>query len=206
MRNFIIGLAIFGLIFTLMVGFKNFAIGREENNEDEDELEDEIEMIKPHQVEKFTENHMKKIIDEMEEITEKMDKAVRTWGRQNFFTLALDNQTMAGGVLENITPSSFTLNTNGFRTNWVVATETKIVGSNKEKLSFSSLQANVPVRVRGNWDGQNLVAEVMIVFQPIQVQTQQIQNLLMQIINLLREKGIDVTLLLQKLQTSTPVQ
>lgn len=198
MKKLLLGLLIFTLFFTLWVGIKNFAFGQ--NNENDKE---KIEVPK---VEKFMKKHMEKIMDQIKKITEEMEKVPKRWGRQNFFVLNPANEVMAGGTLENITSQSFTLNSNGFRTNWVIATHTKIVGYNKQELNVSSLQVNSPVRVKGEFDGQNLVAEVIIVLQSVQVQTQQIQNLLLQIINILRERGIDVTPILQQLQVSTTSQ
>ncbi len=199
MRKIIIGLTILGLIFTLGVGFKNFALGQENDEENEVEIKN---------VEKFMKKHMEKVIDEMGRIGKDMGKALRVWSKQSFFTLTPSNQVMGGGTLENVTTTGFTLNSNGFRTNWIMATETKIVGSNKEKLNLAALQPDNPVRVKGRWNGQNFVAEVVIVFKAptVQPQLEHVQNMLIQIINMLREKGVDVTPILQKLQQATPSQ
>lgn len=198
MKKLLLGLLIFALFFALGVGIKNFALGQ--NNENDEE---EIEVPK---IEKFMKKHMEKIIDQIEKITEEMGKVPKRWGKENFFVLNPANNVMAGGTLENVTSTGFTLNSNGFKTNWVIATHTKVVGSNKQELNVSSLQANSPVRVKGKFDGQNLVAEVIIVLQPVQVSTPQIQNLLLQIINMLRERGVDVTPILQQLQMPTTTQ
>ncbi len=199
MKKIIIGLTILGLIFALGVGFKNFALGQENSEENEFDIKN---------VEKFMKKHMEKVMDEIERIGKDMDKTPRVWGKQSFFTLTPSNQVMAGGTLENVTTTGFTLNTNGFRTNWIVATETKIVSSNKENLNLNALQTDNSVRVKGEWNGQNFIAKVVIVFQAptVQPQLHQVQNLILQIINILRERGIDVTPILQRLQTTTPTQ
>lgn len=200
MRNLILGLVILSIIFVL-VSFKNFTLGQVNK--------DKVEMIRGENIEKFMKRHMEKVMDEVEKLGEEMNKPFRAWGRINFFTLTPSNQVMAGGVLENVTSSGFTLNTNNFKTNWVILNETKIVGPQRQELSPSDLQDGAQVRIKGKWDGQNLVAEIIIVFraQSIQpAQLQRIQNLFQQVINMLKERGVDVTSILQGLQTATSSQ
>lgn len=206
MKNLIISLVILSLLFALVFSTKNFALGREHDEDEVNVNEPKMLMLGKKNMEKWVEKHMEKMMDEMESINEEMNKAVKAWGRKSFFALTPGNQVMAGGVLENVSSAGFTLNTNGFKTSWIVATETKVISSNEEELSLANLQSNMPVRVKGKWENQNLVATLVVVLKPAQVQTQKIQDLLLQIINLLREKGIDVTPMLQNLQTSTTSQ
>lgn len=220
MKKFFISLFILGLIFTSSVVIKNFALGQSPSSRgpsiqmiDEDsykanlnnEEENEVEVKN---IEKFMKKHMERALDEIEKLQEEMGKSLRAWGRQSFFALTPSNEVMAGGILENVSSSSFILNTNGFKTNWIIATNTKIVGPNKQELATSSLQNDVPVRVKGDFDGQNLVAEVIIVFQTktVQPQLQRIENLLKQVVNMLKSTGIDITPLLQMLQSATTTQ
>ncbi len=198
MKKLLLGLLIFALFFTLGVGIKNFALSQNDENDEE--------KVEAPKIEKFMKKQMEKVMNQIEKITEEMGKVPKRWGRQNFFVLNPANEVMAGGTLENVTSTGFTLNSNGFRTNWVIVTSTKVVGLNKQELNVTNLQENSPVRIKGKFDGQNLIAEVIIVLQPVQVSTPQLQNLLLQIINMLRERGVDVNPILQQLQIPTTTQ
>lgn len=200
MRKIIFGFIVLGLVFTLTVSFKNFALGQENENNNE--------VIESKNIEKFMKKHMENLMNDLEKIDKEMNKTVNVWGKQNFFSLTPSNQVMAGGVLDSVTSTGFILNSNGFKTNWIVTTNTKIVGPNKDELNLSNLQVNNPIRVKGKWNGNNFVAEIIIVFQTPAVQPhfQQVQNILIKVINMLKERGIDVTPIIQNLQQTTSTQ
>jgi len=200
MKKLLLGLAIFSLVFGFV--FIKSTLG-EENKPDV-----------------FFRNKMKELIREFDDLFKEMNKSMRLWKGHNYFVLTPSGQVMAGGKIEkldfivplcgsesltstSVVPTcgtgvapSFVLNTNGFKTTWQITTSTKLVGKNKEARNFDDLKVEDYVRVKGRFDGQNLIAEHLIVFpqpkfQPAQPtsQDEKIQNLLLRLQKLLQERG-----------------
>lgn len=204
MKNLIIGLIILSLL-ALVVGIKNFTLGQDNENKNGNEHE----VLKSEDVEKSIRKEFKGLKKALENIFDEIEKPFRIWRKGvNFFSLTPSGEVMAGGKVENSTTTSFTLNSGGFRTNWVFATETKVLSPEKRSLNIRDIQNDDFVRIKGKFDGQNLLTQHIIVFKikPQTQQVQEIQDLLLQIINRLREKDVDVTPILQRLQLTTTTQ
>ncbi|MGC8981856.1 MAG: hypothetical protein ACP5JU_02835 [Minisyncoccia bacterium] len=90
----------------------------------------------------------------------------------NFFILNPANRASCGGVIQKYEGDLLTISSNGFITNWVVGTSTEIMPKD------AKIEVNAQVRIIGNWDGGNLIAKRIIVYQAPKITPLQIQNIL----------------------------
>jgi hypothetical protein len=198
MKKFLIFLIAFSLIFS-------FVLAKAEENEVE-----KVEIkYKPEKRELKVPKLSSLQLGPFKELDDFIRDKITEHPGANYFFLTPSGHASQQGVVEQNQNNVLTVNSQGFKMNWNVATETMVIASsrlgllaqaNPQPAQISDIATGTRVRVFGNWDGNQLVAKRVVVLE--KRVTAEIENLIQKLKEALQKAGIniDLTPLLQQLQ------
>jgi len=199
MKKFIL-LFIFFVVLSLALSF-DLVKAQENENRNNDEGRNKSIEIK-HKPEKKelkvpNPNFSSHQPDPFKELDDFARENVVEYQEASFFMLTPSNHVVQQGIVEQNQNNVLTVNSNGFKVSWAVTTSTTIINSSS---SVSDIISGIKVKIFGNWDGNQLVAErVMVLERRV---NNEIENLIQKLKEVLRKAGINVDLnpLFQQLQ------
>jgi hypothetical protein len=204
MKKFLIFLVTFGLIFS-------FVLAKAQGN-DEDEV-NEVEKVeikyKPEKRELKVPKLSSLQLGPFKELDDFVRDKITEHPEANYFFLTPSGHTSQQGIIEQNQNSVLTVNSQGFKMNWNVATETMVIASsrlgllaqaNPRPVQISDIATGTRVRVFGNWDGNQLITKRVVILE--RKATAEIENLIQKLKEILQKAGInvDLTPLFQQLQ------
>lgn len=127
----------------------------------------------------------------------------------SFFFLNPAGHAVQQGIVDEINNNILTVDSQGFKMSWEIATDTNIIASirvsllaqaNPQPTSNFNIQKGNRVKVFGNWDGSKLMAKRIVVLE--RMPNVEIERLIERLKDIFRSMGIkiDLTPLLQQLQ------
>ena len=205
------------LIFILTVGliFSFVLVKAQENENKEEGKSVEIKEEKTFEFEYKPEKGERKLpvfseeqLGPFKSLDDFVRKEIAEYPKASFFLLNPTGHAVQQGVVEQNQNNVLTVNSQGLKFDWTVATDTQVIIF--PRLSFSTQTAptvadiatGTRVKVFGSWDGQKLVAERIIVFAFEKRVSFEVEKLIEKLRELLQKAGIniDLTPLLQQLR------
>ncbi|MER3406954.1 MAG: hypothetical protein C4278_00775 [Patescibacteria group bacterium] len=134
----------------------------------------------------------------------------------SYFFLTPSNHASQQGFVDQNQNNVLTINSNGLKMNWLVATDTMVISAQRLGLlaqvnpsaDVKNIATGTRVRVFGNWDGNNLIAKRIVVLEavPKRVVQPEVNELINNIKELFEKYGfqIDWAPVLQQLQERSP--
>ncbi|MER3570333.1 MAG: hypothetical protein C4348_01895 [Patescibacteria group bacterium] len=134
----------------------------------------------------------------------------------SYFFLTPSNHASQQGFVDQNQNNVLTINSNGFKMNWLVATDTMVISAQRLGLlaqvnplaDVKNIATGTRVRVFGNWDGNNLIAKRIVVLEavPKRVVQPEVNELINNIKELFEKSGIQIDWapVLQQLQERFP--
>ncbi len=210
MKKFLLGALIFAVVFSL------FSLAVFAREEEENKNEAEIK-YKPQKIEVKIPALTPKQLGEFKKFDDFVRKEIAEHAEASFFFLNPKGHVVQQGVVDKLENNVLTVNSQGFRMNWQIATDTQVLAARRMSLlaqvnpqvGIHNVNVGDRVKVFGNWDGNNLVAKRIVVLSPRFAP--QVEDLLQRLQEALRKAGvqIDLTPIFQQLQqrvkpTATP--
>jgi len=196
----LIGLVIFSLIL-------NFSLVKAQNEENQQTqtVESQVQIkYKPKKIEIKVPVLPKNQLGPFGNLEDFVRKNIAEHPQAEFFLLTPSNHAVQQGILEQNQDNVLTVSSKGFKMNWVVNTDTKVIFAS----STNEIATGTRVKVFGIWDGNQLNAKRVVVLEKrvrarVEAQIEKrIQDTVQQLQKLLEKSGknIDLTPLLQQLQ------
>jgi len=192
MKNFLFLVITFGLIFSFVL-----VKAKEENKQLKENKIEKIEIkYQPQKGEKRVPFLYSQDLGPFKELDDFVREKIVEHPSANFFMLTPSGQVVQQGIVEQNQDNILTINSQGFKMNWVVATDTKFFFAS----STSDIATGTKVKVFGNWDGSQLKTQKIVILER-KIKTE-IENLIQKLKEALQKAGInvDLTPLLQQLQ------
>jgi hypothetical protein len=185
----LITLITFSLIFS-------FALVKAKNEENENENEKVEIKYKPPKAELKLPKLSEKQLGPFKELDDFVVEKIAEHPSANFFMLTSSGQAVQQGIVEQNQDNILTINSQGFKMNWFVATDTKVFFAS----STSDIATGTRVKVFGKWDGTELNAQKIVALE--RKVKDEIENLIQKLKEALQKAGIniDLTPFLQQLQ------
>ncbi|GIW67587.1 MAG: hypothetical protein KatS3mg096_455 [Candidatus Parcubacteria bacterium] len=198
------------LIFILTVGliFSFVLVKAQENEENKGEKPVEIK-YKPEKGEfripKLSENQL----GQFKKLDDFVREKIAEHPGANLFFLNPSGHAAQQGVVDQNQNNVLTVNSQGFKMDWIIATDTMVISSLRlgllaqatpQPAAITDIATGTRVRVLGVWDGQKLVAKRVVALE--RRVTIEVEKLIEKLREALQKAGIniDLTPLLQQLR------
>jgi len=137
-----------------------------------------------------------KLIDPFKELDDFVREKIAKYPSASFFILTPSGQVVQQGIVDEYKDNILTINSQGFKMSWIVATDTEVIFAS----STNDIATGTRVKAFGNWDGNNLNAKKIVVLE--KKFKAEIESLIQRLKEVLQKLGIniDLTPLLQQLQ------
>jgi hypothetical protein len=203
---------IFPIIFLVLLSliFGALFVRARENEENEDNNFEEVEIkYKPEKKEVEVPKFSSRQLGPFKELDDFIRDKITKHPGANYFFLLPHGYASQQGVVEGNQNNVLTVNSQGFKMNWNIATETMVIASSKfgllaqtnpQPVQVSDVATGTRVRIFGNWDGSQLVAKRIIVLERrVNIE---VEDLIQKLKEALQKAGIniDLTPLLKQLQ------
>lgn len=198
----LIFLIVFGLIFS-------FIVVKAQENEEKNEEKIEIK-YKPLKRERNIPQFSERQLGPFKRLNDFIKEKIAEHPQANFFLLTPSSHATQQGVVDQNQNNVLTINSKGFKMNWVVATDTMVINALQLRfpsrvtptpVTISDINIGTRVRVLGTWDGEKLNAK-RIIYLEKKVALNQIEILIERLKRVLEKSGmnIDLTPLIEQLK------
>ena len=183
----------------------SFILVKAQENEDE-----KVEIkYKPEKAEPKVPQLLSRQLGPFKELDDFIRDKIAEHPRATYFFLIPSGHASQQGIVDENQNNILTVNSQGFKMNWAVATDTMVIAANRlgllaqanpQPLQITEIATGTRVKVFGNWDGSQLVAKRVIVLE--KRVALEAEKLIQKLREALQKAGIniDLTPLLQQLQ------
>ena len=199
---------IFAFFFLVVLSLIfNFALVRAQENENRNE---EVKIkYRPEKTEPKVPKLLSRQLGPFKELDDFIRDKIAEHPRATYFFLIPSGHASQQGIVDENQNNILTVNSQGFKMNWAVATDTMVIAANRlgllaqanpQPLQITEIATGTRVKVFGNWDGSQLVAKRVIVLE--KRVALEAEKLIQKLREALQKAGIniDLTPLLQQLQ------
>ena len=195
-------------MFALSLTFGFVLVKAQENEIKNNDVEIKIK-YKPEKTEPKVPQLLSRQLGPFKELDDFVREKIAEHPRANYFFLTPSGHASQQGIIDENQNNILTLNSQGFKMNWALATDTMIIAANKlgllaqanpQPLQITEIATGTRVKVFGNWDGSQLVAKRVIVLE--RRADLEVEKIILRLREALQKAGIniDLTPLLQQLQ------
>ena len=190
-----------------------------ENLEEEVEVENLEVKYKPLKLELKLPKLSEKQLGEFKKLDDFIREEVAEHPGASYFFLTPSNHASQQGFVDQNQNNVLTINSNGFKMNWLVATDTMVISAQRLGLlaqvnplaDVKNIATGTRVRVFGNWEGNNLIAKRIVVLEAVpkrvvQPEVNELINNIKELFEKFEKSGIQIDWapVLQQLQERFP--